>query len=197
MREEFLKDLVIKNRSARSFDGNFKLELDDIFDFVDTARLTASAVNRQPLKYFVTNDKEKILEITNSVVFGGGFKGLKLPGRGNEPSAYVVICADKDLKYNDKLTCIDLGIASQTLVLAAAEKGISSCSFGSFNEKKIRKLFNIKENLEILLAIALGKSIEHAEIVEIEEGESTSYYRENGIHFVPKRKLKDIIIVEE
>ena len=32
-------------------------------------------------------------------------------------------------------------------------------------------------------------------IVEIEEGESTDYYRdEAGIHYVPKRKLDDVII---
>ena len=43
--------------------------------------------------------------------------------------------------------------------------------------------------------IALGKSIEDIRIVEIEEGESTDYYRdENGVHYVPKRRLDDVIV---
>ena len=53
----------------------------------------------------------------------------------------------------------------------------------------------LTENLRPLLVIALGKSIEDIRIVEIEECESTDYYRdEAGIHYVPKRKLDDVII---
>lgn len=57
------------------------------------------------------------------------------------------------------------------------------------------KALRLTENLRPLLIIALGKSIEDIRIVEIEEGESTDYYRdENGVHYLPKRKLDDVIV---
>ena len=41
---------------------------------------------------------------------------------------------------------------------------------------------------------AVGKSAEKIELVEIKEGESLKYYRENGVHYVPKLRVEDIII---
>lgn len=66
---------------------------------------------------------------------------------------------------------------------------------GYFSSDKLRQALDLSENLKPLLVISLGKSVEDVRIVEIEEGESTDYYRdEAGIHYVPKRKLDDVII---
>jgi hypothetical protein len=42
--------------------------------------------------------------------------------------------------------------------------------------------------------LAIGRSAEHIEVVDITEGESTTYYRKNGTHFVPKLRTEDLII---
>ena len=66
---------------------------------------------------------------------------------------------------------------------------------GYFSPDKLRQALDLSENLKPLLVISFGKSVEDIRIVEIEEGESTDYYRdEAGIHYVPKRKLDDVII---
>ena len=44
-----------------------------------------------------------------------------------------------------------------------------------------------------MLILALGKPDEVAGLEDSEDGK-TSYYRTDGIHKVPKRKLEDIII---
>ena len=44
------------------------------------------------------------------------------------------------------------------------------------------------------LIIAIGRSAERIEVVEIAEGENQRYYRNNGTHFVPKIKVEDLII---
>ena len=50
-------------------------------------------------------------------------------------------------------------------------------------------------NLAPVLIVAFGKPAEKIVIKEIEEGENIAYYRdENDVHYVPKRKLEDIII---
>ena len=46
-----------------------------------------------------------------------------------------------------------------------------------------------------MLVVAIGEPKETIVLKEIDEGESIAYYRdENDVHYVPKRKLKDIIL---
>ena len=73
--------------------------------------------------------------------------------------------------------------------------GLGACILGYFSPKEMATSLRLAGNLRPLLVIALGKSIEDIRIVEIEEGESTDYYRdENGVHYVPKRRLDDVIV---
>lgn len=65
---------------------------------------------------------------------------------------------------------------------------------GNFSADEVREKLNFSKNLQPMLIIALGKPNEKIVIKEIENGESVNYYRdENDTHYVPKRKLKDII----
>ena len=45
-----------------------------------------------------------------------------------------------------------------------------------------------------LLVIAVGKSAEKIQIVDINAGDDHSYYREDGVHYVPKVVVDDLII---
>ena len=42
--------------------------------------------------------------------------------------------------------------------------------------------------------IALGRPDEVIELTELDENGSIKYYRENGIHYVPKRSIEEIVI---
>ena len=54
---------------------------------------------------------------------------------------------------------------------------------------------NLADNLAPVLIVAFGKPAEKIVIKEINEGEDIAYYRdENDVHYVPKRKLADIIL---
>ena len=61
---------------------------------------------------------------------------------------------------------------------------------------KLAEEFNIDlDRYSIELVIALGKPKEIVKIVDLPESGSTAYYRdENGVHYVPKRSVKEIII---
>ena len=81
------------------------------------------------------------------------------------------------------------------MLLAAAEKGLGGCMIGNYNADSVKKELNLAENLAPVLIVAFGKPTEKIIIKEIEEGEDIAYYRdENDVHYVPKRKLSDIII---
>ena len=55
-----LKDLIIKNRSYRGYDSGRKVTREELEDMVDCARLSASSVNRQPLKYYLAWEQEEV-----------------------------------------------------------------------------------------------------------------------------------------
>jgi hypothetical protein len=190
-----IKDLIKKNRSVRGYDNSREVTIEELREMVDCARLSASSVNMQPLKYILVNTVDGKARVLKQVSFAAKLSALKLPHRGSEPMAYIVICQDEQISKSETGFLRDVGIAAQSITLAATELGLGACMLGYFSPDKLRQALDLSENLKPQLVISLGKSVEAVRIVEIEEGESTDYYRdEAGIHYVPKRKLDDVII---
>ena len=190
-----IKDLIKKNRSVRGYDNSRDVTIEELREMVDCARLSASSVNMQPLKYILVNTVDGKARVLKQVSFAAKLSTLKLPHRGSEPMAYIVICQDEQISKSETGCLRDVGIAAQSITLAATELGLGACMLGYFSPDKLRQALDLSENLKPQLVISLGKSVEDIRIVDIEEGESTDYYRdEAGIHYVPKRKLDDVII---
>ena len=190
-----IKDLIKKNRSVRGYDNSRDVTIEELREMVDCARLSASSVNMQPLKYILVNTVDGKARVLKQVSFAAKLSTLKLPHRGSEPMAYIVICQDEQISKSETGFLRDVGIAAQSITLAATELGLGACMLGYFSPDKLRQALDLSENLKPQLVISLGRSVEDIRIVEIEEGESTDYYRdEAGIHYVPKRKLDDVII---
>lgn len=190
-----IKDLIKKNRSVRGYDNSRDVTIEELREMVDCARLSASSVNMQPLKYILVNTVDGKARVLKQVSFAAKLSTLKLPYRGSEPMAYIVICQDEQISKSETGFLRDVGIVAQSITLAATELGLGACMLGYFSPDKLRQALDLSENLKPLLVISFGKSVEDIRIVEIEEGESTDYYRdEAGIHYVPKRKLDDVII---
>ena len=190
-----IKELIKKNRSVRGYDNSREVTIEELREMVDCARLSASSVNMQPLKYILVRTEDGKARVLEQVSFAAKLSALKLPHKGNEPMAYIVICQDEQISKSETGFLRDVGIAAQSITLAATELGLGACMLGYFSPDKLRQALDLSENLKPLLVISLGKSVEDIRIVEIEEGESTDYYRdEAGIHYVPKRILDDVII---
>ena len=81
-------------------------------------------------------------------------------------------------------------------MLGAVEKGFGGCMLGAINRDKLSAYLGIdREKYDIELCLALGKPKEEVRLVEVGEDGSTAYYRDSaGVHYVPKRKLEDIIL---
>ncbi|MBR5111988.1 MAG: nitroreductase family protein [Clostridia bacterium] len=188
-----LKDLLIKNRSYRKYEERERLTKEDLLELIDYTRYTASTVNFQALKFKPVCEKEDNEAMFSFLRFAGLLKGKGTPPEGMRPTCYIIILCDsgiaKDLKY-------DAGIAAQTILLGAVEKGFGGCMLGSIERDKVFDYFRIdKERFTIELVIALGKPDENIILTEVGDDGSTAYYRdEDGNHYVPKRKLEDIIL---
>ncbi|MBM3166960.1 MAG: nitroreductase, partial [Chloroflexi bacterium] len=59
-----MKEIVARNRSYRRFHQEMSIELDTLKELVDLARLSASAMNLQPLKYYLSCEPQK-----NTLIF--------------------------------------------------------------------------------------------------------------------------------
>ena len=121
-------------------------------------------------------------------------KDIELPPKGHEPRAYIVICADQAIHPAAESFQKDVGICAQTIMLAAAEAGLGGCIIASFSKDAIQKLLDLPQNLLPQLVLALGKPDETVIITSPAPDGSVTYYRENGIHYVQKRTLDDLII---
>jgi nitroreductase len=189
-----ISELVKENRSYRRFYQDHAIAPEILKEFVNLARMTASGANLQPLKYIISCDLQKNAEIFSCLAWAGYLKDWPGPEDGERPSAYIVILGDTDI--SDNAGC-DHGIAAQTIMLAAREKGLGGCMLGSINRKSLRNNLDIPSRLKILLVLAIGKPKEQVILETIDPNDSIKYWRDDkGIHHVPKRKLEDIIVTE-
>jgi nitroreductase len=192
MKKNTVLELVKRNRSCRRFDASHAMDLDLLRELVEHGRLSASAANLQPLKYILSKDRAKNDEIFSCLGWAAYLKEWKGPVEAERPTGYIIIMGDLSITKNFRC---DHGIAAQSMLLGAREKGLAGCMIAAINQKRLREVLGIDENQEILLVIALGKPLETAVIENLEPGGDIRYFRDgDGIHHVPKRSLDEIIV---
>ena len=182
-----LASLIAKNRSTRGFDASFKVREDQLVSLVEAARLAPSARNQQVLRFrLVTADEAELL--LPHIRLGGALPELNLPLAGTEPNAFIVICSEKEGRYVD----MDMGIAAQTMLLRAVEMGLNGVIIAAFDHDAVAEALHLPLAPQLLLAV--GRSAEHIEVADISAAESRGYYRKDGIHYVPKLRVEELII---
>jgi nitroreductase len=187
-----IKDLIKENRSRRRFYEDVSIDKGTLMDLVDLARCSASGANRQPLKYILACDREKNARIFPNLFWAAALKDWDGPAQGERPSAYIIILGDKEVSQSFG---VDHGIAAQSILLGAVEKGLGGCMLGAINVKGLVAALQIPERYAVLLVIALGKPREEVVLETVGPDGQTNYWRDGqGVHHVPKRSLEEIII---
>ena len=187
-----MEDLVKADRSYRRFHQEKPIDYEILKSLVNLGRLSPSAANLQPLKYMISNDPKLNAQIFPALAWAGYLKDWAGPAEGERPSAYIIILGDTQIRQG--FGC-DHGIAAQSILLGAAEKGIGGCMIGSINMDIIRRALDVPERFEVLLVLALGYPAEKIVLEDIGPDGDIKYYRdENDVHHVPKRRLEDVLI---
>ncbi len=193
--EHMIDDLIKSTRSIRRFDESAIIERETLEEMVDLARHAASAMNRQPLKYFLSCDPQTNDRIFSTLKFAVALKDWNGPAVGERPSAYIVVLGDTQI--SSRFGC-DHGIVSQNIMLGARDRGLGGCIMASINHSVLRELLDIPARYEILLVLALGKPAETVVIEPMLSDGSINYWRdEQNVHHVPKRSLSEIILNPE
>ena len=184
-----LDKLFEKNRSYRGYKKDFVVKRDMLERIVNVNTKIASGKNQQVLRFKLVTKGEEADFVLNNIKLGGMLPELHLPYKGTEPEAFIIVCTSAP---ETKIIDIDLGISLQSMSLKATDMGLNCVMICAFNKANITEYFKL--DCEPLAILAVGKGAENIKLKSISVEESRAYYRVDGVHYVPKVKLEDIIL---
>lgn len=181
-------ELVKEARTYRRFDESDPITADTLRNLIDIARISSCGGNSQKLRYLIVSTPEDRAKLFSKVTWAAAIKDWDGPVEGERPTGYIMILSEAN-------SGINTGIAAQTIQLAATEAGYGSCMMGAIKRDEIKAEFNIPEEMNLHLVLAIGKPAETVIIEPMPEDGSTAYWRsEEGVHHVPKRSLTDVLV---
>jgi nitroreductase len=184
--------LVRKSRSYRRFDESHRIDAAVLRELIRLAQYSPTGNNQQPLKFWLCHSPEKTAAVFPHLGWAGRLKDWDGPLEGERPSAYILILGDIEIANRFG---VDHGIAAQSIMLGAAEKGLGGCMIGSIQRDSLRNVLKIPARYEILLVLALGKPAEQVVTEPLGAEGDVSYYRDaEDVHHVPKRSLDALIV---
>lgn len=190
-----LKELISRARSCRRFKGDHRLSSETLADLVDHARLSASARNHQVLRFITIADRDTCEAMNALVVMGGSLTPEQRATATQHPGGFIVIAGPEKM---DDFALMDVGIAAQSINLAACEAGLACCMIGAVKRNEAAALLELPKELQVKLVLALGEPDEVRHLVERRSDGSLTYYRdENDEHCVPKISLEEAIIIRK
>ena len=185
-----LDSLLLRNRSCRGYDSGHVVSREELLQIAGVANKVGSACNQQVLRFRLVLGDEAPL-VNSHIRLGGALKELHLPFPGTEPNAFIVICSTIGRTH---WADVDLGMMAQSMLLKATEIHLAGICIGAFDKDAVVAGLHLPEGLEPVLILAIGKSVEHIQLTSISAEENHNYYRKEGIQYVPKVKLEDLLI---
>ena len=147
------KELIFERHSVRSFSPE-PLPKEALADILEAGRLAPSAQNKQPWRYLVFTESDKIQKLAlNCGLIGlSNFFIRKAP-------CLIIACADTkaNLKLNGQdYYLVDTAISFHQMMLMARGYGIESCWLAAFSEKKLRGYLEIPPSWRIVALAPFG-----------------------------------------
>lgn len=142
-------EVIEKRYSVRAYKPD-PVEQDKLEQILEAARLAPTAANRQPFQFVVihtTGREEELDRIYASPWF---------------VQAPLVICAcgissQGWVRRDGRSYCdVDVAIAMEHLILAAANLGLGTCWIGAFNPTVTREILDLPDDVEPIAFTPLG-----------------------------------------
>ena len=144
-------DAVSKRLSVRSYKADPVPE-DVLNRILEAGRLAPSAKNYQPWKFIVVKDPAIRQELVAAC-----------RGQGSVGQAPVVICGCcvidqvwKNMGGYWSAEAVDITIALEHMMLAAAAEGLGTCWIGAFLEAEVKKVLAIPDGVKPIALTPLG-----------------------------------------
>lgn len=181
--------LLKKNRSFRGYDSSYVVHPLQLKAIVNVNTCLASGRNAQRLRFHLVTKGSEADAVLGNVNMGVGLADLQLPLPGTQPEAFIIVCVDGQ---ETPIVDIDLGISLQSMLLKAVEMGLGGLIVRKFDAAKLKSDLSLP--LDPVAVLCIGKPAEKIELVPVRAGESLSYYRRDGVHYVPKIVTEDLLV---
>jgi nitroreductase len=152
-------EILKKRRSVRKY-ADRAVSDSEIERILESARLAPSSNNTQCWRFLVIRDKGKIRELAGA----GPLISKPVIGFIENAPCVIVCCAEPKAIYHKAassfipadLAVMDVTIATEHIVLSAAEMGLGTCWIGWVSEKKAEKILNLPKNWKVIALLAVG-----------------------------------------
>ncbi len=151
---ENFNELVLKRESCRNYNGE-PVKTDLLLECVNAARLSPSACNSQPWKYFIVNGEENAAKIRLCIQPNGANKFTdKCPAFAivTEQPATLKPFVEEAVKNKQKWAENDIGLSVAYYTLKAADLGLGTCIIGMVDVEKVKELFGIEDKIRLVIA---------------------------------------------
>lgn len=190
---EFL-ELAKAARTCRRFDEAAPLAQADLNWLIECARLAPCARNAQELRFITVLQGPVLAKLFPLTRWAGALKDWGGPIEGERPTAFIAVLMPES---GGDLLCYDVGIACQTIQLAATSRNFGACMIQSFDRQQVTKLLDVPQGLKIALLIGLGMATEIRVVDDEPHNGSWGYWRDEcQVHHVPKKPLSELIVLE-
>jgi len=144
-------EIIRRRKSIREYRED-PIPEDVLFRVLEAARLAPSGKNLQPWKFIIVRDKRlrmKLAQASNRQYFMA------------EAPVVIVACGFPDKCYSRmgrymKSWPVDVAIALEHLILQAEEENLGTCWIGAFEEKEVKSILGIPEEVRVLALTPLG-----------------------------------------
>lgn len=184
-----LDSLLLRNRSHRGYLKEQVVTSAQLETIIGVNDKIPSGRNQQVLRFRPVTRGADADAVLSQIRFGAALPELHLPFPGTEPEAFIIVCSTVPENH---IVDIDLGISFQSMALKAVEIGLNAIAVAAFDKEALKAALDLP--LDPLLVVAVGKGTDRIQLTRIAPDENHSYYRKEGIHYVPKLGIKDLII---
>jgi nitroreductase len=133
-------EAMITRRSIRRFkDKSISDEI--VTNLLETARLAPTGGNRQAWEFIAIRNPKRI-------------KSIKMFSEGLGGTPTLIIAAITPDRR--PITLLDIGMATENIMIQCIEFGLGSCAVASFNEEPVKNLLEIPKEKELVLLLAIG-----------------------------------------
>jgi nitroreductase len=185
-------NLVRRARSHRRYAHAETVSREAVEKLIDLARLAPSGMNAQPLRYRIVTAAAQCEAVFQCTNWAKGLRTGPAPTPQERPAAWVLILSTQPAAFEP---AIDVGIAAQTINLAAAAAGLATCMLANIDRTRLAEILKVPADLKVELLMSIGKPGETVVIEELRPGVATPYWRTpDQVHHVPKRSLEDVLV---
>lgn len=171
-------------RAVKEYDAEHRFSDDEVNELIELAMQSPTAFNIQHWRFVVVDDPElrkeiravswdqaQVTDASMLVILTANNDAWKTPGRywANAPQPvqdFLVPAIGQYYEGREQVQrdeCFrSMGIAAQTLMLAATAKGYQSCPMDGFDFDAVAKLINLPDDHVIGMFVVIGKGTKEA-----------------------------------